>query len=234
MTTAHRTVMITGAAGHLGRAVAEAFDAQGDALVLLDRSADGLRAAFGEPGPRRLLLPTDLLGHAQVADAVRSAAERFGRIEVLCNLAGGFHMGEPVHETPDAAWDTMHDLNLRTLLNMVRATVPHMLEHGGGKIVNVGAHGALHGQALKGAYGASKAGVLHLTETLAAELRDRGINVNCVLPTILDTPDNRAAMPAADPTRWVALRDLASVITFLASDAARAVHGAALPVTGLS
>lgn len=234
MTTVQRTVMITGAAGHLGRAVAEAFDDQGADLVLLDRSADRLQQAFGGPGPRRLLLPTDLLDRAQVADAVRAGAEHFGRIDVLCNLAGGFHMGEPVHETPDAAWDTMHDLNLRTLLCMVRATVPHMLEHSGGKIVNVGAQGALHGQALKGAYGASKAGVVHLTETLAAELRERGINVNCVLPTVLDTPDNRAAMPGADPTRWVALRDLAAVIAFLASDAARAVHGAAVPVTGLS
>jgi NAD(P)-dependent dehydrogenase (short-subunit alcohol dehydrogenase family) len=232
MSPERRTVMITGATGHLGRAVAETFAAQGAALVLLGRRADGLRRAFGAPGPGRLLLPTDLLDRPQVAAAVQAGVERFGRIDVLCNLAGGFRMGEPVHETGDA-WDAMHDLNVRTLLNMVHAVVPHMLEQGHGWIVNVGAHGALRGEALKGAYGASKASVIRLTEAMAAELRDRGIHVNCVLPTILDTPDNRAAMPDADPARWVAPRDLAAVIAFLASDAARAVHGAALPVTGL-
>jgi NAD(P)-dependent dehydrogenase (short-subunit alcohol dehydrogenase family) len=105
---------------------------------------------------------------------------------------------------------------------------------GGGKIVNVGAYAAQTGAAGMGAYVASKSAVIRLTETMAAELREKNINVNCVLPTILDTPENRAAMPKADPRRWVAPEDLARVIVFLASDDARAIHGAALPVTGLS
>jgi NAD(P)-dependent dehydrogenase (short-subunit alcohol dehydrogenase family) len=126
------------------------------------------------------------------------------------------------------------DLNARTVLNMSRAVVPVMLKGGGGKIVNVGAFAAQKGVAQMGAYIASKSAVIRLTEAMAAELREKNINVNCVLPTIIDTPQNRAAMPDADPRRWVAPRALADVIAFLASDAARAIHGAALPVTGLS
>jgi NAD(P)-dependent dehydrogenase (short-subunit alcohol dehydrogenase family) len=231
---APRTVMITGAAGHLGRAVAAAFAAEGANLVLTDRDAALLRQAFGDAGSAQLFAPCDLLDTAQVQAAVDAALARFGRIDVLCNIAGGFRMGEPVHETADATWDFLLDLNARTLLHAARAVVPAMLRAGRGKIVNVGAFSAQRGLAQMGAYTASKSVVIRLTEAMAAELRERGINVNCVLPTVIDTPDNRAAMPDADPARWVAPADLAEVIRFLASDAARAVHGAALPVTGLS
>ena len=234
MSTDNRTVMVTGAAGNLGRAVADAFAATGANLVLLDRGAAQLRDAFGEEGPHRLFLTVNLLDAAQAADALKSAAKRFGRVDVLCNLAGGFRMGEAVHETGDDTWNFLSDLNVRTLVNMVRAVVPHMVENGGGRIVNVGAFAAQRGSAQMGAYSASKSSVIRLTEAMAAELREKNINVNCVLPTIIDTPQNRADMPQADPSHWVAPKDLSAVIAFLASDAARAVHGAALPVTGLS
>ena len=234
MSLENQTVMLTGAAGNLGSAVATAFAAQGARLVLLGRRLDDLQAAFGEAGDNRLFLAADLLDAAQVAGALAAAVARFGRVEVLCNLAGGFRMGQAVHETEDGTWNLMLDLNARTLLNTARAVVPHMLARGGGRIVNVGAAAAQKGMAQMGAYAASKSSVIRLTEAMAAELREHNINVNCVLPTILDTPENRAAMPGADPTRWVAPADLASVIVFLASPAARAVHGAALPVTGLS
>lgn len=229
-----RTVLITGAAGRLGRAVAAAFDADAANLVLVDRDRALLERAFGGDGERRLLHPCNLLDAAQVQAAVDAALARFGRVDVLCNIAGGFRMGEAVHETSDTTWDFLLDLNARTLLHAARAVVPAMLRQGGGKVVNVGAFSAQRGLAAMGAYTASKSVVIRLTEAMAAELRERGINVNCVLPTIIDTPDNRAAMPDADPARWVAPADLAAVIRFLASDAARAVHGAALPVTGLS
>ena len=223
-----RTVLITGAAGNLGRAVAAAFAARGARLVLLDRRAE---AAQDE---KRLSLAVDLLDAASVQAAADKAIARFGRIDVLCNLAGGFRMGSPVHETSAQDWDFLLDLNARSIVHTAHAVVPHMLAGGGGKIVNVGAFAAQKGAARMGAYIASKSAVIRLTETMAAELRERDINVNCVLPTIIDTPENRAAMPDADPRRWVAPRDLAEVIVFLASDAARAIHGAALPVTGLS
>jgi NAD(P)-dependent dehydrogenase (short-subunit alcohol dehydrogenase family) len=226
------TVMITGAAGHLGRAVAASFEQQGARLVLVDRHADALEATFGVE-PRRALLAADLLDREQVQVALAAAVERFGRINVLCHLAGGFRMGEAVHETTDSTWDFLFDINARAMLNVARAVVPHMLEHGEGKIVAVGAFAAQRGQARMGAYCASKSSVIRLTEAMSAELKGQNINVNCVLPTIIDTMDNRAAMPDADPTQWVAPQALADVIVFLASDAARAVHGVALPVCGL-
>ena len=232
----HRTVLITGAAGHLGRAVAQHFADRGARLGLIDlAAADWSHAApTGLPAERWLALPTDLLNREQTAQAANTALQRFGRIDALINLAGGFAMGEPVHATSDETWELLFNLNTRTLLNAVRATVPHLLAQRSGKVVNVGAASAQQGSGLMGAYCASKSAVIRLTESMAAELREQGINVNCVLPTILDTPANRAAMPDADPTRWVAAADLAAVIAFLASDAARAIHGAALPVRGLS
>jgi len=206
-----RTIIITGASGNLGRAVARAFAA--DKLVRLDRHAG-----------------VDLLD----AKSVQAVVEKLERVDVLCNIAGGFRMGSPVHETSDKDWNFLMDLNARTVINTARAVVPLMLKAGGGKIVNIGAYAAQKGAAQMGAYIASKSAVIRLTETMAAELREKNINVNCVLPTIIDTPENRAAMPDADPRRWVAPEALADVIAFLCSDAARAIHGAAVPVAGLS
>lgn len=229
-----RHVLITGAAGNLGRAVAQAFAAQGAALVLADLKPEALQATFGAESARQQFLGVNLLERDAVAAAVGGVLARIGRIDVLCHLAGGFRMGEAVHETSGATWDWLLDLNARTLLHAAGAVVPHMLAAGGGRIVTVGAYSARQGLAAMGAYTAAKASVIRLTEAMSAELREKNINVNCVLPTVIDTPQNRAAMPDADPTRWVAPADLAQVIVFLASDAARAVHGAALPVTGLS
>jgi len=234
VTTPARTVFITGAAGNLGRALAAAFEARGANLVLVGRTKESLVAVLGAEAETRLFVAADLRDQAAVDSAVRLARSRFGRVDVLCNIAGGFRMGSPVHETSDADWDFLIDINVRTLLNAVRAVVPQMIEAGGGKIVNVGAFAAQKGVAQMGAYVAAKSAVIRLTEAMSAELRDRNINVNCVLPTIIDTPENRAAMPKLDPSRWVAPADLANVIAFLASDEARAIHGAALPVTGSS
>lgn len=234
MSVEPRTVMITGAAGHLGRAVADAFAAEGARLVLVGRKRDALVQTFGDDDDRRLIAAADLLDAAQVQAAVDAALARFGRVDVLCNLAGGFRMGDAVHETSDATWDFLLDLNARTLLHAVRAVVPAMLRQRSGRIVNVGSAAAGRGLPKMAAYCVAKDAVARLTEAMAGELREHGINVNAVLPTVIDTPDNRAAMPGAEPSRWVAPADLAAVIRFLASDAARAIHGAALPVSGLS
>ena len=224
-----QTVMLTGASGNLGRAVAGAFAEAGANLALLD-----LKRNDAKDGEKRLFLPTDLLDPQSVQAAVEKTLARFKRIDVLCNLAGAFRMGPPVHEIADKDWNFLFDVNARSVLHTSRAVVPVMLKAGGGKIINVGASAAQKGVAQMGAYVASKSAVIRLTESMAAELREKNINVNCVLPTIIDTPENRAAMPDADPRRWVAPQDLAQVILFLASDAARAIHGVALPVSGLS
>ena len=233
MTSAAPTVLVTGASGNLGRAVARAFGEHAN-LVLIDRRRERLAAAFGGESASRMFATADLLDRAQVEAAARAAIERFGRIDVLCNIAGGFRMGAPVHESADEDWEFLFDVNVRTLLNAVRAVVPHMIAGGGGKIINVGAASAQKGVARMGAYCAAKSAVIRITEAMASELREKDINVNCVLPTVIDTPENRAAMPGADPSRWVAPDDLARVFVFLASQEARAIHGAAVSVPALS
>ena len=232
MSFSQQTVVVTGAAGNLGRAVVRAFTDLDANVVLVDRRTDRLSERFGAEGPRTLYVGADLGQPADTATIVARARDRFGRIDVLCNLAGAFRMGTPVHATPDDAWDLMFDANVRTVRNMVRAVVPVMLDAGGGRIVNVGAFSAQKGAAGMGAYTAAKTVVLRMTEAMSAELRERNINVNCVLPGTLDTPENRAAMPGTDAARFVAVADLAQAIVFLASPAARAIHGAALAVTG--
>jgi NAD(P)-dependent dehydrogenase (short-subunit alcohol dehydrogenase family) len=229
-----QTVLITGAAGNLGHAVAAAFAEAGANLVLIDLKDDALKSVATKGASGVLAQRADLADPASIAAAVDAAIKRFGRIDALCNLAGGFQMGEKVHEMPADKWDFMMELNAGSVLRMAQAVVPHMLKAGGGRIVNIGANSALSGKAEMGAYVASKSAVIRLTETMAAELRGHNINVNCVLPSIIDTPQNRAAMPKADPAKWVAPEALADVLLFLCSPAVRAIHGAAIPVVGLS
>lgn len=231
MSEQRETVLITGAAGHLGKAVAVAFQQRGARLVLLDRDAGALQRAFGTLADA-VLLDVDLLDRDQVAARVAEALADVGHIHTLCHVAGGFRMGEKVHETSAATWQFLQDLNAGSLLSICAAVVPQLIAQRAGRIVSVGAAAAHKGAADMGAYCASKSALIRLTEAMSAELRDHGINVNCVLPSIIDTPDNRAAMPDADVSRWVAPEALADVIAFLASDAARAIHGAAIPVTG--
>src|SRR5258708_24548844 len=197
----------------------------------MDRDDQALQAAYGRGDGRKLLARADLLDAASVAQAI--PAGRFARIDVLCNIAGGFRMGHPVHETPEDTWELMLDLNAKSVINAARAVVPGMLAAGRGKIVNIAALAGLRGKANMGAYSAAKSAVIRLTESMSAELRAKRIHVHCILPSIIDTPQNRADMPGADPRRWVAPEALAEVVLFLASDAARAIHGAAIPVTGL-
>ena len=229
-----QTVMITGAAGNLGQAVAARFAAEGANLVLLDLKQAALDKVPAAGAGDVLRQVVDLSDATSISAAIGAVIARFGRIDALCNLAGGFHMGEKVHEIPADKWDFMMELNAGSVLRMAQAVVPHMLKAGGGRIVNIGANSALSGKAEMGAYVASKSAVIRLTETMAAELRSHNINVNCVLPSIIDTPQNRAAMPKADPAKWVAPEALADVLLFLCTPAARAIHGAAIPVVGLS
>lgn len=231
-----KVILITGAAGNLGRAVAAAFAADGARIALLDideSALDDARAALPEE-TEVLTVPTNLLDIDSVNNAVERVKSHFGGVDVLANIAGGFTMGPPLHETPDKDWDFMMNLNARSVFNMCRAVVPHMLATGSGRIVSVSARAAREGKARMGPYCASKAAVITLTESLAAEHKHAGINVNCILPGTIDTPQNREAMPDADYDTWVPPEALADVVRFLASDAARCVTGAAVPVYGRS
>jgi NAD(P)-dependent dehydrogenase (short-subunit alcohol dehydrogenase family) len=158
--------------------------------------------------------------------------ERFGRVDILVNTVGGYRGGKPVHDTDLADWDFLFGINLRTTLLCCKAAVPHMLKQSSGKIINVASRDAIAGSASYAAYGASKSAVLRLTESLAAELKASNINANAIMPGTIDTPQNRAAVPNGDYSKWVPPEAIAGVIAFLASDASRAINGAAIPVYG--
>ena len=231
-----RVILITGAGGNLGRAVAEAFAAGGARLALLDYNLQACEATVdslaGDKGAKAFQV--DLVDPESVASAVDAVVAAFGRIDVLANIAGGFTMGPLLQDTTDRDWDFMMNLNARSVFNACRRVVPQMLEQGGGRVVNVSARAAEQGKGKMAPYCASKAAVITLTESLAAENKFNNINVNCILPGTIDTPQNRKDMPDADFDKWVPPAALADVIVFLASDAARCVTGAAIPVYGQS
>ncbi|MBT5722927.1 MAG: SDR family NAD(P)-dependent oxidoreductase [Gammaproteobacteria bacterium] len=231
---AGKVVVVTGAAGALGRAVFEYFATGGARVVALDYSHELLDSAYPVKGSMHQYQEVDLTSRNSCQLVLSKVIDDLGRIDVLCNIAGGFLMGEAVHETSDSTWDFLFNLNTRSIVNTSSVVVPHMQQQGNGKIVNIAAKAATQGFANMGAYTASKAAVMRLTEAMAAELREQQINVNCIMPGTIDTLRNREDMPEADHGKWVPPSQLASVIGFLASDAAIAVHGAAIPVDGLS
>ncbi|MAZ86727.1 MAG: 3-oxoacyl-ACP reductase [Cellvibrionaceae bacterium] len=222
----NKRIVITGANGVLGKAVTKKVIDSGASAILLDIKFDE-----DDVSPDEIeRYEVDLLDYDHVAETVKD----LGAVDGLLNLAGGFSMGPLVHEVSQQEWDFQFRINVDTLRHSVKAFVPKLLEQNSAAIVNVGALGALKGAPAMGAYCASKSAVMRLTESLSEELKGKGINVNAVLPSIIDTPANRSAMPNANPQEWVSPDDLANVICFLASDASRAVHGALIPVAGLS
>ena len=233
----NQVAMITGASGNLGSALAQAFRKCNARLALVDRHQDLLRQAFPDliDVPDCLLTTcADLTNADDVEAVVAETIERFGRIDVLAHTVGGFRAGKPLHETEMATLDFMMNLNAKTVFITSHAVLPHMIRQGSGKIINLAARPGLQGRANQAAYSAAKAAVIRLTESAAAEVKDKGVNVNCVLPGTIDTPQNREALPDADFGRWVQPESLADVILFLASDSARDIHGASIPVYGLS
>ena len=218
----NETMLVTGGAGVLGQAVAEVANLQGATVHLLDIVPD---------------YQSDLGAYHQVdltdAGALASTLDAIGEFSAVANIAGGFDMGPNVYETEDAMWEGMFKINVTTLRRMITAAVPRLIANGGGSIVNVGALGALRGTGAMGAYTAAKSTVMRLTEALSDEVRHQGVNVNAVLPSLIDTPRNRADMPDADHDTWVSPTELAQVVCFLASNDAKAVHGALVPVSGL-
>lgn len=228
----NQVVMITGAAGNLGAAVAAACQAAGARTALIDRSEGRLERIYAATPDRLLLGGVDLAVAASVGQAVAAALDRFGRIDALVNTVGGFRGGKTVEEEDLATWDLLMAMNLRTAVLACRAVLPTMRGQGQGAIVTVAAGAALVGPPGLAAYAASKAALLRFTESLAGEVKTARIRVNAVLPGTIDTPQNRAAMPGADPSGWVKPAAIADAIVFLISDAARAVTGVALPVLG--
>ncbi len=221
-----KVIVVTGALGALGQVFVDEALARGARVAAVDHAA----AKTPATAKRLELGGVDLTDAAQAKKAIDAAASHFGRLDALVNIAGGF-VYETVAEGDPKSWQRMYALNVLTALNASQSAIPHLVASGAGRIVNVGAMGALQAGAGMGPYAASKAGVHRLTETLAAEFKGK-ITVNAVLPSTIDTPTNRRDMPKADFAKWVRPQELAEVILFLVSDAASAVTGALLPVSG--
>lgn len=217
-----KTIIVTGGAGILGQGVAQEARRQGADVALLDVVPD-FESDLGR------CFSVDLTD----SDAVADVLEEIGDFDGLANVAGGFAMGPSVFETSNDLWDQMQTINVTTLRTMLTHAIPRLVAKGAGSVVNIGAYGALQGLGNMGAYTAAKSTVMRLTEALSEEVKGDGVNVNAVLPSLIDTPRNREDMPDADYATWVSPQDLAAVICFLLSDQARAVHGALLPVRGL-
>ena len=235
MSFQNQVVLITGATGEFGPNLVRAFAAEGARLALSGRSAEPameLAKQIGLGDDRALAVAADVTKPDSVAALVKAVLDKWGRIDVLVNVAGGYRPGKPIREMEDADFDFILNLNGRSVFNVCRAVIPTMLAQGSGKIVNIGAKAALQAGRKSLGYATAKSMVLRLTEALSAEVRDSGINVNAVIPSFIDTETNRKANPDADYSKWVTPDKLAVVILFLASDAASAVHGAAIPVYG--
>ncbi len=222
----NKVVVVTGATGALGSVVAEATLGRGARLATLSHS----RGRLPEGSLHLALDGIDLSNPEQASTAIKAVEARFGQIDVLINIAGAFAF-EPVADGDTETWQRLYRTNVLTALNAARAAIPCLRQSSAGRIINIGAMAALQASAGMGPYAASKAALHRLTEALAAELKGH-ITVNAVLPSTINTPANRTAMPDADFNKWVTPADLAEVILFLASDAAAAITGALLPVAG--
>ena len=227
-----KTIVVTGAFGALGSAVAAAAVDRGANVAALGFARSAPAGLAERLGPNALILDgIDLSSYSAAKTAMAQVKVKFGRLDALLNIAGGFQW-ETVEGGRAESWDLLFSQNLKTALYACQGALPYLLESGAGRIVNVGAQSALHGASGFGAYAASKSAVHRLTESLADELKLRGVTVNAVMPSIIDTPANRREMPKADFDRWVKPADLAAVMLFLASDEAKVVTGALIPVSG--
>lgn len=222
-----RVIAITGGFGVLGQAIGHMAAARGAKVALIDLA----EPPAGLPEGALALGGVDLTDYAAARDAMTEVARHFGRLDALCNIAGGFRW-ETLADGDLDSWDFLYRINVKTAATASKAALPLLEKSASGRIVNVGAAGAVKAGMGMGAYAASKSGVMRLTEALAEETKSGPVTVNAVLPSIIDTPQNRADMPDADPSAWVAPDDLAEVVLFLASDASRAMTGALVPVTG--
>ncbi|GGI27112.1 SDR family oxidoreductase [Bradyrhizobium guangdongense] len=221
-----KVLIVTGALGALGKVVSDAALARGARIAGIDHAPSQTPAT----AERIEIGGVDLSAAVQAKTAVEAAVKHFGRLDAVVNIAGGFAF-ETIADGDITTWQRMHALNVLTALNTAHAALPHLAASKAGRIVNIGAMGALQAGSGMGPYAASKAGVHRLTEALANEWKGK-VTVNAVLPSIIDTKANRADMPKADFSKWVTPQELAEVILFLVSDAASGVTGALIPVSG--
>ncbi len=231
-----KVVLVTGGSGGLGIDVGQTFLKTGASLVLTYYSDSSLPLLQKICGTSKniFLLRGDFKKEDDAKTLVSEVIKRFGRIDILANVIGGYIAGKPVTAIEEKEWDEMMELNLKTAFLLSKHVAAAMQKQSGGKIIHVAARPGLKGSGFDAAYVASKSGVVRLVESLSEEVKSKGINVNCILPSIIDTQENRIAMPGADYSKWVKPIDIAKVILFLASEDAKAINGAAIPVYGLA
>ncbi|PSP49747.1 glucose 1-dehydrogenase [Halobacteriales archaeon QH_7_69_31] len=222
-------VLVTGASGALGSAVAAAFDEAGATVCGADVVAPDEDDALVDPATVEFH-ETDATDEASVRDTVEAVVSAHGRLDAVCNIAGTWRGGDPIHETDVDQFDLLFDVNLKSMFLTSKHAIPHLRETGGA-VVSVSARSSLEGGEGDGPYRASKAGVRLLTETIAEENLGT-VRANAIMPSVIDTPMNREMMPDADPDEWVDPADIAEVVLFLCSDAATVTSGAAVPVYG--
>ncbi len=229
-----KVAVVSGAGGAVGFVVAQRLHAEGCRLALIERKVETFRQRLQSSGVDGAMVDSvELTRKADVDAFVGRVAGRFGQIDILVNIAGGYKAGRPVHEMDEGDWEFMLDINAKTAFLLSAAVARLMIAKGNaGRIINVGSRASLKGEANSAAYSAGKTVVLRLTESMSAELLGHGITVNVVLPAIVDTPSNRREMPQADFAKWITPESIAGVIAFLASEGAKDISGAAIPVFG--
>jgi len=231
-----RIVLITGGTGALGREVSLAF-LKSNALAVMtyvvDKELSQLESKIGDLIKKVVLIKADIGDEQQIKKTVSDVVQKYGHIDVLVNLVGGYLGGKKVTEMTEKEWDLMMNLNLKTAFLVSKHVVEQMVKQGSGKVIHVAARLGLKGISGNSAYSASKSGLIRLVESLSDEVKGNNINVNCIMPSIIDTDANRKDMQDADFSKWVKPSEIARVILFLASEDSRSIHGASIPVYGL-
>ena len=228
-----QVALVAGGTGALGRAVTVAFLEEGGTVVVTYRRSAGFEPLRGMAGASAARLEghsVDVTNQNDLGQLVAATIAKYGRLDVLINAVGGYAAGGKLWETDSKVLDQMLSLNLLSGYTLARAVVPAMLKQGRGAIVNVASRAAVDHAAGAAAYAASKAAAVAMIDSLAADLKGTGVRANSILPSIIDTEENRKAMPDADFAKWPKPRDIADVILFLCSDAAKLIHGASIPV----
>jgi len=229
-----KVAIISGSTGALGTVVTQTFLAAGAKVVALYSRESSLETLKSKVTQELVAIKTDVLNEASVQEMVKEVLENHGRIDILINLVGGFLGGVSIVETSEEQWDKMMNLNLKSVFFNCRNILPVMIKQKSGRIITIGAKGGVKAVSGMSAYSASKAGLINFTEALAEEGREQNITANVVIPSIIDTSDNRKAMPDAKFENWVKPEMIAETILFLCSDAANEISGAVIPVYGKS
>lgn len=231
----NKVVLITGGTGALGKSLTQRFVSSGATTIATYLKDEKIEALKGQNTINAELIKADVTREEQVIKLISTIVERFGHIDILVNSVGGYLGGKSVTDLEEHEWDLMMNLNLKSAFLISKHVIPVMKSSvPGGKIVHISSKTGLKSEGHDSAYAASKSGLIRLVESIAQETKELGINVNCILPSVIDTEANRRAMPKADFSRWVKTDDLTNVVFFLCSQEAKVITGAAIPTYGLS